>query len=217
MNQHPLFRALRWPLAFLAVLAIVSMACAIGGPYHEEFNSIGTWPEQDTFEAAGTVTDGAYVFTVKQPEQYFWATGGEDFGDGTYEVEATAVSGSENNGFGMLFFVDNDTDSFISFEVSSDGYVAIARWGNAGEEVTPLVQDGWFESAAVSQGLNQTNVLRVEVSAGTMNFFVNGQNVGSATDTTFTSGDIAVVVETFEEGGVTVNFDNFKFTPPADE
>ena len=218
MKKHPLFRSLRWPVAVMAILALVSMACALGGgPYHEEFNSIGSWPQQDTFEAAGDVSDGVYTFNVKEADQFFWATGGESFGDGVYEVEATTVAGPENNGFGMMFFINNETNDFYSFEVSSDGYVLVARCANACEDYQALLQDGWFQSPAVKTGLNQTNVLKVEASAGTMSFSVNGQNVGTVTDTTLTSGDIAVAVETFEEGGVIVNFDNFKFTPPATE
>ncbi|MBK9051023.1 MAG: hypothetical protein IPL78_08935 [Chloroflexi bacterium] len=218
MSRHPFFRSLRWPLLMITVLALVSLACALGGgPYHEEFDSLGTWGSDDTTEALGHVTGGVFEFTIKVPDQFFWSTGGENFGDGTYEVEATQIAGPVDNGYGMMFRIDNETDSFYLFEVSGDGFVLIARCGSACEDYQVLVEDSWFTSPAVNQGTNNTNLLKVEASGSNMTFFVNGQSVGTVTDATLAAGDIGVFVETFSEGGVTVHFDNFKFTPPADE
>ena len=128
MSKHPVFRSLRWPLAFILVLALVSLACALGGgPYHEEFDSLGTWGSDDTSEAFGNVTNGVFEFAVKVPEAFFWSTGGETFGDGTYELETTQTAGPLDNGYGMMFRIDNETNSFYLFEVSGDGYVLVAR------------------------------------------------------------------------------------------
>jgi hypothetical protein len=147
----------------------------------------------------------------------FWSTGGENFGDGVYELEATQTVGTIDNGYGLMFYVDNRTDSFYLLEVSGDGFVWIGACTDGCEsEVVPLVEDGWFESPAVEQGLNQTNHLRVEASDGHFVLFVNNQQVGQFDDTRFTDGDIGLLVETLGQGGVTVHFDNFTFEP-ADE
>ncbi|MCL4870057.1 MAG: hypothetical protein KJ063_13920 [Anaerolineae bacterium] len=215
MSKHTPFYSMRWLFFFITALALVSLACSLGGgPYHEEFNSIGSWGTDDTSDASGNVRSGAYVFTVKTAEQFFWSTGGKDFGDGTYEVEATQTAGPLDNGYGMMFRVNNDTDSFYLFEISGDGFVLVARCANACEDYQILIGDGWFTSDAVKQGVNNTNVLRVEAIGSSMTFFVNDQNVGTITDATLAKGDIGIFVETFSEGGVTVQFDNFKFTPP---
>jgi hypothetical protein len=134
-----------------------------------------------------------------------------------YEVEATAVAGPVNNGFGMVFRLDEDADNFYLFKISSDGFVWIGKLVNGGlEENRPLVQDWWFESSAVKTGLNETNVLGVRAESGNMIFFVNDQEVGRVTDNSFRSGDIGVMAETLGLGGVQVHFDNFTVSPLDD-
>ena len=80
-------------------------------------------------------------------------------------------------------------------------------------EAEPLVGEWWFESTAVQQGLNKTNVLRVQAEGGNMIFFVNDQEVGRVTDDAFRSGDVGLMVETLGLGGVQVQFDNVSVTP----
>jgi hypothetical protein len=219
MSRKATFRFLSWPLLFVAFLALAGLSCAVGGgPYEESFDSIGSWGSGSDADVEGNVQDGVFRLHVLADSGIFWSTGGEDFGDGAYEVDATQVGGTLDNGYGMMFRVNNDTDSFYLFEVSGDGFVWIGACVDGCEgEVIPLVEDGWFASPAVSQGLNQTNRLRVDATGGNFTFFVNGQQVGQATDTRFATGDIGLLVETLGEGGVTVNFDNFTVTPPAEE
>jgi hypothetical protein len=154
-----------------------------------------------------------YDFTVLAEESLYWATGGENFTDGVYEVEATAVDGTLNNGFGMMFRYDEETDSFYLFEVSSDGYVWIGLCQNGCSEVDAVVEGGWFQSDAVNLGLDATNFLRVEAKGSNLAFYVNGIEVGRMNDSTLTGGDIGLLVETFDEGGVRILFDNFLYTP----
>jgi hypothetical protein len=151
---------------------------------------------------------------VKANYGIFYATAGEDFTDGIFEVEATQVDGPLNNGYGMLFRVDEATDSFYAFEVSGDGYVWIGRCTNLCDEGNvALVGGDWFRSPAVQTGLQATNHLQVVVTGNRMTFYVNSVEVGRTADTTFASGDVAIMVETLGERGVRVIFDNFKVSP----
>jgi hypothetical protein len=65
----------------------------------------------------------------------------------------------------------------------------------------------------VRQGVEQINHLEVRVQDGHFTFFVNGEEVGQATDLDFAPGDIGILVEALGEGDVTVAFDNFEFRP----
>ena len=174
---------------------------------------IGKLATDDVVEVAATVENGVLRFESFK-DGFYWTTSSEDLADGTYEIEATAVDGSLNNGMGLLFFGNDDTDDFYLFEVSSDGYVWIGLCDNGCEELTMLVDDGWFESDAVKQGLGETNRLRVEASGGSMSFYVNDIWVGDSSNTTLSHGTIGVVVESFEDGpNVAIEYDNFTFTP----
>lgn len=218
MKKNVYLRFVSWPLILITILALVSMACDLGGgPYHEEFDSIGNWGSQTDVNVDGQVVNGRFEFEVIEPNAIYWSTGGETFGNATYELEATALEGTLNNGFGMMFRIDNETDSFYLLEVSSDGYIWVGYCGDGCAESTLLVGEGWVESAAVKQGLGETNALKVEANGAELIFYVNGQEVGRANDTSLVTGDIGILVETFDEGGVKVAFDNFKVTLPGEE
>ena len=200
--------------AVLALSMLLLAACAsLRGPYEETFDDAGNWGTGEDQEARGEVTGGRYEFLVKADLGLFWATAGEDLSDGVYQVEATQLDGPLDNGYGLMFRVDPDSNSFYLFEVSGDGYVWIGVCEDSCEEEQPLVGNGWVASEAVSQGLNATNVLRARAEGGNLIFFVNDQEVGRVTDNTLRQGDIGIIVETLGQGGVLVAFDNFTVTP----
>ena len=198
-------------LILLALLAL--SACGGEQTYEETFDEPGTWRIGNDADAVGQVVDGVYDMVVEADDVTIWTTGGQSFTDGVYEVEATQVDGPENNGYGLVFRLDDEKDDFYLFKISGDGYVWIGRYHNGGAEVEPLVGEWWFESPAVLQGLDQTNRLRVAAEGANLIFYVNDQEVGRVTDDTFASGDIGLLVETLGLGGVQVQFDNFRVTP----
>ena len=199
--------------AALSLIILLLAGCSsLRGPYEETFDDAGNWGTGEDLEARGEVTGGRYEFLVKADLGLFWATAGEDRSDGVYQVEATQLEGPLDNGYGLMFRVDPDTNSFYLFEVSGDGYVWIGVCENSCEEEQPLVGNGWVASESVNQGLNATNVLRVRAEGGNLIFFVNDQEVGRVTDNTRRSGDIGIMVETLGQGEVLVAFDNFTVT-----
>jgi hypothetical protein len=205
----------RWIWLLTAVLLLALAGCTgRDAAYEETFDQQGSWPQEDNPYARGRVFEGAYELEVKANDGLFWATNGRETGDGSYQVEATQVAGTLDNGYGLLFMVDPAQADFYLFKVSGDGYVQLARCRSSCEtEFELLGSTRWEESAAVLQGLNQTNVLRVTAENGNLTFTVNGQEVGRAADVTFTRGEAGVVVETLGEAGVKVRFDNLRFTP----
>lgn len=200
--------------AVLVLTLLLLAACAsLRSPYEETFNDAGSWGTGEDLEARGEVTGGRYEFLVKADLGLFWATAGEDRADGVYQVEAMQLEGPLDNGYGLMFRVDPDQNSFYLFEVSGDGYVWVGVCENSCEQEQPLVGNGWVASEAVNQGLNAMNVLRVRAEGGNLIFFVNDQEVGRVTDNTLRRGDIGIIVETLGQGGVLVAFDNFTVTP----
>jgi len=199
------------PGLFLAL--IVLAACGQNAePYVETFNDPGNWSSGDDTYTEGRVIDGVYDLLIKGDDVSRWASAGEDFSDGIFEVEAIQIEGPLDNGYGMLLRADTESGDFYLFKISSDGYVWIGRYRDEAEEEA-IVGSHWFESAAVIQGLNQSNKLRVEAESGNLIFSVNGQEVGRVTDNSFQSGDIGLFAQTLGFGGVNVQFDNYTVTP----
>jgi hypothetical protein len=206
----------KYPWFTFAVALFLSsiLAACQSGPYEETFDATGRWGSGSSTEVEGEVDNGVYELLAKDNSGLFFASAGENFADGVYELEATQIAGPLNNGYGMLFKLDEETDSFYMFEVSGDGWIWIGRCAELCEtEQIALVGGDWFRSPAVNQGLQSTNNLRVVVEGSRMTFYVNGIEVGRSSDDRLTEGDVAVMVEALGEGGVRVIFDNFGFAP----
>jgi hypothetical protein len=201
-------------LAFVMALLITACAAREGRVYQETFDEDGTWGTGISADVEGQVIDGAYELFVKSNQGVYMATAGKSFGDGVYEVDAAQVEGPLNNGYGLLFRVDEADDSFYAFEVSGDGYVWIGYCTELCEaESIALVGGDWFRSPAVKTGLQETNNLKVIVNGIRMTFLVNGLEVGRAVDDRRSEGDVALMVEALGQPGVRVVFDNFSYTP----
>lgn len=209
MNLKPTF-------IFLNLTLLVLFVAGCGGqePYEETFDEAGSWRVASDSNVIGEVENGRYDFTVLADQLTFWTTAGEEFADGIYEVEATQKAGPVDNGYGMIFRVNDETDDFYSFQISGDGYVWIGRYRDGGlTEAEPIVEDWWFPSDAINQGIDQTNTLRVRAEGQNMIFYVNDSEVGRVSDATFARGDIGLMVRTLGLGGVNVEFDNFTVSP----
>lgn len=201
----------------LAAVAVLGVAgCQNAGssslPFVETFDEPGDWGTGEDAYSIGAVVNGVYDFKVLENDISRWASAGQNFGDGIYEVEATPVEGPLDNGFGLLFRADAAKGDFYLFKVSADGYVWIGRYRDGAEETT-IIGEHWFESPAVLRGLNATNRLKVQAEAGNLIFFVNEQEVGRVTDNTFSTGDVGILVQTLGGAGVRVLFDNLSVRP----
>lgn len=181
--------------------------------YSETFDTAGSWTAGFGANAEGVVEDGVYNMSIDLSGDTFWATAGRNLADGVYEVEATPLEGTLDNGYGMIFRVDGGEQSFYVFKISSDGYVFIGHCAENCAQTESLVGQDWFPSPAVNQGLGITNHIRVIASGPEMIYYVNGIEVGQIFDETLENGDIGLLAETLSPGGLRVAFDNFKVTP----
>ncbi|MEM7334123.1 MAG: hypothetical protein AAF490_18705 [Chloroflexota bacterium] len=198
----------------LVILILVLASCNQNDAYLETFDTPGTWRVASDSNVTGFVDNGVYDFTVLADQLTFWTTAGREFSDGIYEVEATQRSGPVDNGYGMIFRVNDESDDFYSFQISGDGFVWIGRYRQGGiEEAEPIIDDWWFPSEAINQGIDQTNILRVQAEGQNLIFFVNDTEVGRVSDASFANGDIGLMVRTLGLGGVNVEFDNFSVSP----
>ena len=182
-------------------------------PYAETFDEVGSWASGVGASAEGRVADGVYEMTVDMSGDSYWTTAGRNFADGTYQVEATPLEGTEDNGYGLLFRVDAASERFYMLKVSSDGYVYAGLCSDSCAHQQALVDRDWFDSPAVAPGLGATNTLRVVAAGPDLTFFVNDVEVGQVTDATLKAGDVGLVAETFTPGGLRVAFDNFTVMP----
>lgn len=216
-NRRALISVIAFSLALLLIFAWWVLPRLLmpveTDPYLETFDTAGEWTAGEGANSTGQIVDGVYQISSDLSTDGFWATAGRNFADGIYQVEATPIEGALDNGYGMLLRVNEASERFYVFKVSSDGYVYIGMCAEGCSDQQALVGRDWFSSPAVAQGMGVTNVLRVEANGPEMKFYVNDVEVGQVTDQTLQGGDIGLWTEAFTPIGLLVAFDNFSVTP----
>ncbi|MCA9987203.1 MAG: hypothetical protein KDE59_23000 [Anaerolineales bacterium] len=182
--------------------------------YEEPFIETGRWgtgqqPGPDGTMATGsvgTVVNGVYELELLGANGLHWATAGEEFGDGRYELDVTFVDGPLDNAGGLVFMFDRE--AFYFFVVRGDGRALIARCSDGcGGEFAILAQGGWFQTEA-DWGVGSQNRLAVTASGGALSFYINGDLVATVNDDSLMSGDVGLIVSSGPEGQAHFAFDN---------
>lgn len=151
-------------------------AASFDGGETDGFNA--DW-EQYAGRLASQLADGDIQITVGEPGAGAYSVAAPHFGDFDLRVEARAVAGPVDNGYGVVFRLQNkdnhlvDDDNYYLFLVSSDGYYRLSR--SVYGDVT-IISD-WIESPLVNQGLDAANRLRVVAQGDQFRFFINNQPV----------------------------------------
>lgn len=118
-----------------------------------------------------------------------------------------SCSGADN--YGLFFRVPNLSlaDRGYLFGVSCDGKFALRKWGD--DKMTVLIN--WKESDAIIQGSNQVNKLGVWVKGSEIKLYVNGVQVGSTKESSFSQGYIGLYVGPKETTNLTAILDELSF------
>ena len=165
------------------------------------------WETQATEEYALEYVEGEYRVRVHTPDLAAWGRPPRayEFTDLVIEVDVRQVSGPEDGDYGLVVRSKGDSDFYL-FAISSHcGMYSVQM--SQGENWTDLAE--WTESAAVRRE-GEVNHLKVECLGGTMRFYANGVLLTEVTDTTYQVGNVGLLAETFEEGGLVVRFDNVR-------
>ena len=202
-------------LAFVLVLGLAILACGGGTTppsdpniqFQDDFSNTGSGWDQVQVEGEG-MTDyenGYYRIQVLTDNTDVWANPGLNFTDVRVEVDATKAGGPDDNDFGVICRYQSETD-FYFFMISSDGYYGIGKV--QGGEQTLIGQEMLLASDKINLGAT-TNHLTAECRGSTLTLSVNGSQLVSVSDTTFTSGDVGLLAGTYGEVGTDIHFDNF--------
>ena len=147
------------------------------------------WQAPDLPVRLQAATDEAVVTLLDHP--------GSDF---ILEVEAVPLSGSDFNGYGLVYRAQ-DATHFTVLAVGSDGYYGVLRVTE--EEETSLVD--WQQFPHVHRG-RQSNRLRVACTGPTCHFTINDEYATTVVDDTWLAGDVGLWVHGSGEGSMTVQF-----------
>lgn len=201
----------RWLLAVtLCVLAVMLLACESRehGHWNETFDDAGDWQLSADAAASVAVTDGVLRIHIFEVGQVAWAAASRNYSDFHLTVEATQVSGPDDNEYGVLARMAGDQQFYV-FSISGDGYARAAQYSSGSWN---LLGSDWMPSDAIHQGA-ATNVLELEARGATFVFSVNGTQVLQVEDAELVKGDIGLYAGAFNEADVVVDFDNLEVQP----
>jgi hypothetical protein len=215
-------------LAVLILLAVAALACTCNLPFgpaqqtpapptqanvlfQDDFsNPASGWEVGDYDTGSAGYKDGVYAVISSNTTSTMWGVANRSFDNLVIEVDATQVSAgpTNDNDYGVICREQGDGNGYYLL-VSGDGYYAILK--GAGGEFEKLVD--WTQSDAVRQG-NATNHIKAVCNGSTLELSVNGQRLATASDSTFTQGDIALTTTTYEDVPSEVHFDNLAVSKP---
>jgi hypothetical protein len=180
----------------------------------------------DDFSSAkwGTGTDSdssveyaneALKFIVFTKNYFVWSTpGNEEYQNVHMEVTVLNNGTDSTTGFGLMCNQQtSDKKSFYYLAITPAGEYAIAKATTDQSDVFLTNNDSWASSDLIAKDASSYRVGADCASNGTLTLYVNGQQVASVSDVSYTSGGVAVFTWSGEEATKTdVSFDDFLMT-----
>ncbi len=209
---------------FVVLVSLVVTACGVlpagNAPvqasrgqvlFQDDFSDDSSgWATWSRDVSAVAYQSGGLSIRVDQPSYDYWSRPGRRFADSILAVDASKVSGSDNNDYGLICRYRN-SDNFYAFLISSDGYYGIVRVQDGQYQVLGADSLGYSEAIQKGSGANQ---IQAECNGSHLSLTVNGALLAQAQDSTFASGEVGLIAGTYAEPGVEIVFDNFIVIQP---
>lgn len=201
----------------LCTVLLFLAACGDGGAvsqdedviFIDEFNpgETGNWQVEGDDVGQTAVINQQFVIAINQPNTMQYTTLQEPVVNNfTLEVDAQQIAGNPESSFGILARM-RGADQFYRFEITSSGLYMVERH-NADGSWSQYLED-WTESAAIKQGLNSVNRLKLEANGPSLSFYVNDTLLHEAYDNGVgLETTIGLDAGTFGQAGLQVAFDN---------
>ena len=174
--------------------------------FEEDFSDITRgWSQVIESHGIMNYDENGYRMWVNTPGYNYWSTAGLNFTDVLIEVDASRLSGPEENRFGLICRYQ-DAENYYFFIISSDGYFGIGKVING--ETTLLGQEMMTHFPGIKPG-EALNHLNASCVGEYLSLYINDQPVAMTKDTDLDSGDVGLLAGAFEKAGVDILFDNF--------
>ncbi|MBI5962156.1 MAG: hypothetical protein HY863_01670 [Chloroflexi bacterium] len=200
---------------FFVVLALATLACAVPGvdsllnpmPADDFSDSSSGWGTGTDASSSVEYVDGGLKMSVYQTFYVTWSTPNTDVYENVH-IEVSAVSsGSDPQSFyGIVCNEQGSTSSFYYVGVTPEGYYAFIKSAVALDDV--YLKEG--NSDAIAAAASGSMRIGLDCGNGSLVLYVNGQQIDSVADATYTSGVVGIFAASDDlENGAVVTFDDF--------
>ncbi len=210
-------------LAILS-LSLAALACSLvsipglpgsdGSLFKDNFDGRSqTWGTGTDADGAVEYENGGLRFQIYRALFFIWSgPSDETYSNIRIEVTAKNNSSDPNATFGIICNQGVVDDNMYYFAVTANGQYAIAKGAVASEDLFLTNNDEWADSDLIPLGADSYRV-GAECGNGTLTLFVDGQQIDSVQDSTYTSGMVALFAwSDEEENGTDITFDDFSIT-----
>jgi hypothetical protein len=171
------------------------------------------WGTKTDADSSIEYSDNALRMIVYTKQWFVWSTPNAD----TYQdvhVEVTAMNNNTDSttAMGIICYKQPSTSNFYYVAITPAGEYAIAKAVEGESDVFLTNNDQWANSDAIAQNASSYRIA-ADCGNGTITLYVDGQQIASVSDTSYTSGGVALLAWSGEEATNTdISYDDFVMT-----
>jgi hypothetical protein len=207
-------------LFVVMVLAAASLGCSLSsflpgsGPVlDEDFSGESNWGTGTDDSSSIEYADDGLQMKIFTDNYFIWSTPNAE----SYENIHIEVTVKNNNtpattAFGILCNQQTISDSFYYLVMTPAGEYAIAETSLTQSDVFLTNNDQWAQSDSIAANAPSYR-LGADCGNGTLTMYVDGQQIASVSDDTYTAGSVGLLVWSGEDVATAdVTFDDFVVT-----
>lgn len=197
----------------IAVLILASLACSLPGSsalFEDDFSS-ENWATGTDADRSVEYSNSALNMSVYRDFWFVWSTPSDEIYENVH-IEVTAKNDSTDSTGAFGIICDLQTlDTSYYFAVTGAGEYAIGRY-TLTDDILLTNGGQWGTSDAIAANAASYRI-GADCGNGTLTLYVDGQQIDSVADTTYTSGYVGLFAWSGEElNGTNVTFDDFVVT-----
>jgi hypothetical protein len=166
---------------------------------HERWNT-GEWSDG---VGDDIIADGFYQMNLHADNQLIWS---ETFDVGSdnlvMEVDTLLNSGTMENAQGLICRL-TDLNNFYLLMIGNDGWYFIDKYV---DDMRETLISGFAPEGVISPEFNQ---IQARCDGTNLSLTVNDELVAEVEDDSHPSGEVGLAMQSYDEGEVSISFDNF--------
>ena len=203
-----------------AALVMTSLACSalVGLPgsssvLEDDFSSGEGWGTATDEDSSVEYADGGLRMKAFTDNYFIWSTPNSESYENIH-IEATVKNNDtpDTTAFGILCYQQAISDSFYYLVITPAGEYAIAETSLTQPDIFLTNNDQWGKSDLISANAPSYR-LGADCGSGTLTLYVDGQQIASMSDDTYTAGSVGLLTWSGEDvSSADVTFDDFVVT-----
>jgi serine/threonine protein kinase len=141
--------------------------------------------------------NSTYQISQPQPNKLYQCPESNQYSNFAFEVKMTISQGDCG---GMTIRNQSNNADLYLFQVCQDGTYDFYKYAYNSASGPTTVLSG--SPAAINQGVGKSNIIAVGANGSNFDLYINGQKVGSASDSTYSQGSIGLVASAYNSATI---------------